>query len=146
MTKEKFLTVRWNNILTLVLGIPTLLYIVFALSTPVLSDQAAFIGLFLIGVVYWTVVEQHSNMRFAWQRENSADKDSAKQSSTSRIIYFIYNIVYWAPIVLTFTKVIDYRTGFKTFSVILIIRAAANLYRNNAPMADEGEYFALRSP
>jgi len=52
VTKEKFLTVRWNNILTLVLGIPTLLYIVFAISTPVLSDQAAFFGLFLIGVVY----------------------------------------------------------------------------------------------
>jgi hypothetical protein len=52
VTKEKFLTVRWNNILTLVLGIPTLLYIVFALFTPVLSDQAAFIGLFLIGAVY----------------------------------------------------------------------------------------------
>ena len=85
-------------------------------------------------------------MRFAWQRENSADKDSAKENTTSRISYIIYNIVYWAPIVLTFTGVIDYRTGFITFSIILIIRAAANLYRNNVPMADEGEYFALRSP
>ena len=85
-------------------------------------------------------------MRFAWQRKNSADKVSAKQSSTDRIIYIIYNVVYWLPIVLTVTKVIDYRTGFITFSLILIIRAAANLYRNNAPMADEGEYFALRSP
>jgi hypothetical protein len=52
MTKEKFLTVRWNNILTLALGIPTLLYIVFVLTTPVLSDKVAFIGLALIGVVY----------------------------------------------------------------------------------------------
>ena len=52
MTKEKFLTVRWNNILTLVLGIPALLYIVFVLTTPALSDKAAFIGLALIGVVY----------------------------------------------------------------------------------------------
>ena len=85
-------------------------------------------------------------MRFAWQRENSADKVSAKQSSTDRIIYIIYNIVYWLPIVLTITGVIDYRTGFITFSLILIIRAAANLYRNNVPTADEGEYFALRSP
>jgi nicotinamide riboside transporter PnuC len=85
-------------------------------------------------------------MRFAWQRKNSADKDSAKQSSTNRIIYITYNVVYWLPIVLTFTKVNDYRTGFITFSVILIIRAAANLYRNNAPTADKGEYFVLRSP
>ncbi len=52
MTKEKFLTVRWNNILTLVLGIPALMYIVLVLTTPVLSDKVAFIGLARIGVVY----------------------------------------------------------------------------------------------
>ena len=84
-------------------------------------------------------------MRFAWQRKNSADQVSAKQSSTGRIIYIIYNVVYWLPIVLTVTKVIDYRTGFITFSLILIIRAVANLYRNNTT-AEQGEYFALRSP
>ena len=84
-------------------------------------------------------------MRFAWQRKNSADEVSAKQSSTGRIIYITYNVVYWLPIVLTVTKVIDYRTGFITFSLILIIRAVANLYRNNTT-AEQGEYFALRSP
>ena len=84
-------------------------------------------------------------MRFAWQRENSADQDSDKESSTGRIIYIFYNIVYWFPIVLTITKVIDYRTGFIMFSLILIIRAAANLYRNNTT-SGRGEYFALRSP
>jgi len=85
-------------------------------------------------------------MRFAWQRENSGEEVSANQSTTSRIIYIFYNVVYWLPIVLTIFGVIDYRTGFITFSIILIIRAAANLYRNNVPMADDGEYFALRSP
>ena len=85
-------------------------------------------------------------MRFAWQRKNSADKASVKQSSTGRIIYISYNVVYWLPIVLTFTKVIDYRMGFITFSLILIIRAVANLYRNNVPTAERGEFFALRSP
>ena len=85
-------------------------------------------------------------MRFAWQRKNSPDKVSTKESTTNRIIYIIYNVVYWLPIVLTITHVIDYRTGFITFSLILIIRAIANLYRNNVPKADEGEYFALRSP
>ena len=84
-------------------------------------------------------------MRFAWQRKNSTDKVPAKQSSTDRIIYIIYNVVYWLPIVLTVTKVIDYRTGFITFSLILIIRAVANLYRNNTTV-EQGEYFALRSP
>ncbi len=85
-------------------------------------------------------------MRFEKKKKNSADKVPEKQSSSDRIIYILYNVVYWLPIVLTVTNVIDYRTGFITFSLILIIRAAANLYRNNAPMADEGEYFALRSP
>ena len=84
-------------------------------------------------------------MRFAWQRENSADKAPAKQSSTGRIIYIAYNVVYWLPIVLTVTGIIDYRTGFITFSLILITRAVANLYRNNTT-AEQGEYFALRSP
>ena len=85
-------------------------------------------------------------MRFAWQRKNSTDEISSNQSSTGRIIYITYNVIYWLPIVLTVTKVIDYRTGFITFSLILIIRAIANLYRNNVSMADKGEYFALRSP
>jgi len=84
-------------------------------------------------------------MRFAWQRKNSTDEISSNQSSTGRIIYIIYNVVYWLPIVLTVTKVIDYRTGFITFSLILIIRAVANLYRNNTT-AEQGEYFVLRSP
>ncbi len=84
-------------------------------------------------------------MRFAWQRENSGEEVSANQSTTSRIIYIFYNVVYWLPIVLTIFGVIDYRAGFITFSLILIIRAAANLYRNNTS-PEQGEYFALRSP
>ncbi|MGB3717337.1 MAG: hypothetical protein WA996_23180 [Candidatus Promineifilaceae bacterium] len=52
MTKEEFLTVRWNNLLTLGLGIPALIYVVVVLSTSVLSDSAGFIGLALISVIY----------------------------------------------------------------------------------------------
>ena len=52
MTKEKFLTVRWNNRLSLGLGIPALIYAVFALSTSVLSPFAGFTTLVVIGVVY----------------------------------------------------------------------------------------------
>ena len=84
-------------------------------------------------------------MRFAWQRENSGEEVSANQSTTSRIIYIFYNVVYWLPIVLTIFGVIDYRTGFISFALVLLIRAVANLYRNNVPTA-KGEYFALRSP
>jgi hypothetical protein len=52
MTKEKFLTVRWNNLLSLGLGIPALIYVVVALSTSVWSERGGMIGLALIGVLY----------------------------------------------------------------------------------------------
>ena len=52
MTREKFLTVRWNNFLSLGLGIPTLVYAVVVLSTSILSDSACFIGLVVIGVIF----------------------------------------------------------------------------------------------
>ena len=52
MTKEKFLTVRWNNLLTLALGIPALIYIIVAFSTPIWSTRAGLIGLAIIGVLY----------------------------------------------------------------------------------------------
>ena len=52
MTKEKFLTVRWNNLLSLGLGLPALIYIVVALSTSVWATMGGLIGLSIIGVLY----------------------------------------------------------------------------------------------
>ncbi|MCJ7616148.1 MAG: hypothetical protein MUO43_06380 [Desulfobacterales bacterium] len=52
MTKEDFLTVRWNNLLSLGLGLILLIYVAVVLSTSVLSDRAAFIGLAVLGVIY----------------------------------------------------------------------------------------------
>jgi hypothetical protein len=52
MTKEKFLTKRWNNVLAFGLGIPLLIYGVVVLSTSIMSDFAGFIGLVAFGVVY----------------------------------------------------------------------------------------------
>jgi len=51
-TKEKFLTKGWNNWLTLGFGIPTLVYAYVVFYTPLLSDFAGFIGMFLFGAVY----------------------------------------------------------------------------------------------
>jgi len=39
MTKEEFLTVRWNNRLTLGRGLPALIYVVVAFSTSVWSGK-----------------------------------------------------------------------------------------------------------
>lgn len=50
--KDRFLTVRWNNLLTLGLGIPALAYGVVALSTSLASELGGFIGMVVIGVLY----------------------------------------------------------------------------------------------
>jgi hypothetical protein len=52
MTKEEFLTVRWNNLLSLALGIPALIYVVVAFSTSLWTERAGLIGLSAIGVLY----------------------------------------------------------------------------------------------
>ena len=52
MTKEKFLTVRWNNLLSLALGLPSLIYIVSAFSTSAWTEKGGMIGLSVIGVLY----------------------------------------------------------------------------------------------
>lgn len=52
MEKEKFLTVRWNNILTLVLGIPSLIYIIVAFSNSTWSQKSGMIGISIVGVLY----------------------------------------------------------------------------------------------
>jgi nicotinamide riboside transporter PnuC len=84
-------------------------------------------------------------MRFAWQRKNSTSFVPVKQSFTNRLLYIAYNVVWWIPIVLAFTKTIDYRTGFIAFFVVTIIRAGANLLRNNVLKPEQAENFPLRS-
>ena len=52
MTKEQFLTVRWNNLISLGLGLIFLTYIVVAFSNPVLLDTAGFIGFVVVGLLF----------------------------------------------------------------------------------------------
>jgi hypothetical protein len=52
VTKDEFLTVRWNNLISLGMGLIPLAYLAVVLSTSVLSPSAAFIGLVVIGVLY----------------------------------------------------------------------------------------------
>ena len=51
MTRTDFLTRGWNNRLTMLLGLPTLAWAVFALTTP-LPDFAGFIGMVAFAAVY----------------------------------------------------------------------------------------------
>lgn len=52
MTKEQFLTVRWNNWLTIGLGVPAVLYILYAFISGLWLTQTGLIGLAVIGVLY----------------------------------------------------------------------------------------------
>jgi hypothetical protein len=52
MTKEIFLTVGWNNWLTFGLGIPALIYVIFAFSNSLWAERNGMIGLAIIGVLY----------------------------------------------------------------------------------------------
>ena len=85
-------------------------------------------------------------MRFAWLREKSGKDVQVEQSLTTRLIFIAYNVIWWVPVVLPFTKIIDYRTGFIAFLIITIIRAMANLFRNNVLEGEQAEYFPLRAP
>jgi hypothetical protein len=52
MTKDKFLTVRWNNLLTLALGLPAIIYIIASFFTVNWSTSGGLIGLSIIGALY----------------------------------------------------------------------------------------------
>lgn len=52
MIREQYLTQRWNNLLTLGLGLPILVYVVVALSTSVWTSTVGFIAFQIMGAVY----------------------------------------------------------------------------------------------
>lgn len=52
MNRDRLLTIRWNNLLTIGLGIPTLGYIVYAFSSPLWTTRGGLVGLAVLGVLY----------------------------------------------------------------------------------------------
>ena len=84
-------------------------------------------------------------MRFAWLSKNLANDVSIKQSFTNRLIYIAYNVVWWIPIVLAVTKIIDYWTALIALFVLTFIRAVINLYSNNVLNPEQAENFPLRA-
>lgn len=49
MTRDEFLTVRWNNLLMLGLGVPTLVLVIVAISTSSWSGRGSLIALSILG-------------------------------------------------------------------------------------------------
>jgi hypothetical protein len=85
-------------------------------------------------------------MRFAWLRENSDEPAPAQPGPLNRLVLIVWNLVWWVPILLGFIKVIDYTVAFITFFAITVLRAIANLVRNNLLTLDQAEIFPFRSP
>jgi hypothetical protein len=52
MSREKLLTLRWNNGLSLVLGLIVLGYVVGAIVAGTWSEQSGFIGIAVLGAAY----------------------------------------------------------------------------------------------
>ena len=52
MNKETILTVRWNNMLSVLLGIPLAAVVAIFIFTSAMSDRAGFIWMTVIGMLY----------------------------------------------------------------------------------------------
>ena len=52
MKREKFLTRRWNYIISLVQGLPTFLYAIYGLSTSLGDTRAGMVGLSILGALF----------------------------------------------------------------------------------------------
>lgn len=87
-------------------------------------------------------------MRFAWERENSANYGSRKRSYTHplNLVMIAYNVLWWIPIILPFTGVIEYKAGFVAFFVVTVVRLIANILRNDVLRPEKAFDFPLRSP
>lgn len=93
------------------------------------------------------MVEQHSDLRFAWLRKRESDDEAVKRSVTSRLLTFAYNLVWWVPLALPFlTDAVSYREGMIGFSLITLTRAVINFYRVNLMPPEEAQRFPLRLP
>ena len=84
-------------------------------------------------------------MRFAWINKDSTNDVPTEQSSINRVIYIVYNLIWWIPIVLAVFKIIDYRTAFIALFILTAIRAVVNLFRNNVLNPKQAENFPLRA-
>jgi hypothetical protein len=88
-------------------------------------------------------------MRFAWLRENMSNYEPAQQAFMHplALIRKAYNAIFWI-FLLPFFTLIDYRTGFILFTVVIGIRLVLNLYTNNIhkPTLEQYERYPFRIP
>jgi hypothetical protein len=147
MDKAKFLSRRWNDIITLVQGVPTVAYMIYGLATPLGGTQKGMIILSVSGALFWIFLEYHTSARFA-RLQKKADPDAKKTSPSglASIILLVHSILFWSFLIPFFTPM-SYRAGFVMYTVILLIHLAANTYIN-LRISTPAKYYAfpLRIP
>lgn len=52
MTRDNFLTTRWNNLLSLALGVPTIAFIIAGFATALWTEPGGLIGLGILGAFF----------------------------------------------------------------------------------------------
>ena len=84
-------------------------------------------------------------MRFVWLGKKQGSEVPA-MSASERLIYVAYNVIWWLPVGFVVVGVWSYRVGAVAFVVVTVVRALANLYRNNMLSTEAAQRFPLRSP
>ena len=86
-------------------------------------------------------------MRFARLRKNTPNHVEMKRRVTHplSLVRMAYNILWWVPMLLTFTRVIDYRAGFIAFFAVTVFRLFINIYVNYALDLEKFDRFPLKA-
>ena len=147
MNKEKFLTRRWNTIISVALGVPTFTFAIYGLVSPIGETREGMIVLSVLGALFWLVLEYHTSARFAWlQKISIGTKDKPKLIGLALTALVAHNLIYWFFLI-PFLTPLSYRTGFVIYSIILLSRFIANTIINLQDFSPEQYYkFSFRIP
>lgn len=142
MNKEQFLNRKWNLIISLVQGIPTFSFALYAIVTGFADSRIAMIAISVAGSLFCLILELHSSLRFAAQWNSEAPHPK----SDFPIFLTLHNLAWWF-FLLPLLKLIPYGAGFISFTAILFFRFLANSYMNLKNFDSEKYYrYPFRIP
>ena len=67
-------------------------------------------------------------------------------SSTERLLFIGYNVLWWVPLALALFTPVSYHAGAVLFVATTALRALINVYRINVMPIDAAQRFPLRIP
>jgi hypothetical protein len=125
LTKKTFLSRKVNIIISLVQGIPTFAFAVWAILSGFSDTMTGMISISIIGSLFCLILEFHSSLRFQaeWVQISEDESESVKPSpgAFAKIVFILHNLLFWS-FVLPFVTPVSWRVGFIIFTIILFIR------------------------